>query len=140
MSWRARAAERPNHPRMRTPSRSSQFQSAMPRSGRLRVALAVEAFAPRGHVAKELRHLELLAILARELVALGHELPHADLVDQADRPAGLRREAQAHDRADVAVLRVCQNVGFEAARGVDRLHVEQPLLDLGLLRLLLLAL
>src|SRR5436190_5393904 len=182
MSWRARSVEKPNHPRMRTPSLSSQFHSGMAtraspssrpersaakrsgetffppsaafrrdkaprlRSGRRRTLRrlggprAVEARALRGHVAQQLRHLELLAVLLRQIVALGDEGLHPDLVDQADRPAGLRREAQPHDRADIAVLRIGQHVGLEAARGVDRLDVEQPLLDLGFLGALLVAL
>src|SRR5581483_4104113 len=104
-----------------------------PPSGRLRRRLAVEAPALCRHVAQELRHLELPAVLLRELVALGDELRDADLVDQADGAAGLRREAQPHDRADVAVLRVGEYVRLQAARGVDRLHVKQPLPDLALL-------
>src|SRR5260221_1001500 len=98
-----------------------------PRSRRLGGRLAVEALAVGGHVAQELGHRELGAVLLGELIALGDEGLDADLVDQADGAAGLRREAKPHDRADIAVLRRGQHIGLEAARGVDSLHVEQAL-------------
>ena len=104
------------------------------------MVVGVKALALGGHVTQQLGHLELRAVFLREVVAFGDELPDADLVDQADRAAGLGREAQAHDRADVAVLRVGEHVGFQAARGVDRLDIEQALLDLVFLGALLLAL
>src|SRR6185436_18805862 len=63
----------------------------------------IEGLAPGRHVAQQLRHLELLAVRLGQLVALGDELLDADLVDQADGTTGLRREAETHDRADVAV-------------------------------------
>src|SRR5690242_17456703 len=95
--------------------------------------LTVEALAVGGHISQQLRYLELRPVLLRQGVALRNEPLHADLVDQADRPTGLRRETQPHDRAYVAVLRGRQHVRRQAARRVDRLHVEQTLLDLALL-------
>jgi len=55
--------------------------------------VAVEALALGGHVAQELGP-RTAGHISGEVVAFGDELLDADLVDQADRTAGLRRETQ----------------------------------------------
>src|SRR3546814_18917005 len=61
-----------------------------------------------------------------KLVALGDEGLQADGVDLADRAATEGREAPAHDRADIGVAQVDDDLFLQAAGGLDRLVVDQP--------------
>src|SRR3546814_7980289 len=66
----------------------------------------VEAASFGGHVAQQLRWREAAAEFLGKLVALGDEGLQADGVDLADRAATEGREAPAHDRADIGVAQV----------------------------------
>src|SRR5574337_700193 len=54
----------------------------------------------------------------------------AGAVDELQRAAGPAWEADAEDRADVGVVRRSQHALGEAARGLDRLAVQQPVFEL----------
>ena len=71
-----------------------------------RLRRGVEGFALRRHVAEQLRRGETLAVFLREGFAFRDELRDANGIDEADRAARIGREAEAHDAADVAVLRL----------------------------------
>ena len=51
------------------------------------------------------------------------------MVDVLQRTAGPGRKADAENRADIAVADIGQHAFLEAARGLDRLAVEQPFLQ-----------
>ena len=59
-----------------------------------------------------------------------HERFGAHAVDVGERAAGEGREAEAEDRADVRLARVGDDAFLERARRLQRLHREQPLLQL----------
>ena len=53
----------------------------------------------------------------------------ADLADPGEHAAGIHREAPAEDRADIGVGALRYHAFFAAAQGLDRLDMEEALLD-----------
>ena len=76
------------------------------------------------------RYCEALAVAgSASAAALARNLARPSEADELDRAAGPRRKADAEDRADVCFGSARQHAFGEAARGLDRLAVEQSALQ-----------
>ena len=68
--------------------------------------------------------------LASSLSAQLDEVLGAHAVDVGQRAAGERREAEAEDRADIGLAQVGDDALLDSARGFQRLHHQEALLQL----------
>src|ERR1043165_2297237 len=91
----------------------------------LRGKARIEALALLRHLDEQLVRLEALAVFLRELLAQRDELFHAHHVDVAERTTGVRRIAEAEDRADVRLAHVGEHALLEAARGLEEGRSEE---------------
>src|ERR1700677_3167732 len=101
------------------------------RSRRLlfRRVLAVEALALGRHLPQAAARREARTVLAGEFLRPCDERLRAHAVDQRDRAAGERREAEAEDRADVGLAGVGDDALLHAARGLQRLREQEAVLQ-----------
>ena len=67
--------------------------------------------------------------LASQPAAELDELLRAHAVDVGQRAAGVGREAEAEDRADIGLARIGDDALFHRARGFQRLHHQEALLQ-----------
>src|ERR1700733_11045662 len=91
--------------------------------------LAVEALALGRHLPQAAARREARTVLASEFLGAGDERLRAQAVDQRDRTAGERREAEAEDRADVGLAGVGDDALLHAARGLQRLREQETVLQ-----------
>ena len=85
----------------------------------------------RRHVDEQLRRAQSaprMSVSSRRHSSTKRLRPHH--VDVGERAAGERRKAEAEDRADIGLAHVGEHALLDAARGLERLDGEQPLLDL----------
>src|SRR5881227_3538493 len=106
------------------------FLSA-PELRRLRLGggTAIKSLARFRHVDEQAGRRETVAVLLGELVAEQNEIADAHSVDIAQRAAGIRCKAEAEDRADIRLARIGDHPFLEGARGLNRLHDEDALLQ-----------
>src|SRR6185312_16895038 len=85
----------------------------------------VEAFVRVGEIEQQTVGREALAVALLEQAAEIDEFARAHHVDPRERAAGIGREAEAEDRADIRLAHVGQNLLLEAAGRLQRLDTEQ---------------
>src|SRR3954465_11120545 len=91
---------------------------------------SVEAAAGLRHLDNDRRRRKAIAVPIPRALADRHEGLRAHEVDVAQRAAGIGREAEAEDRADIGLARIGDDALLDRARRFERLRDEEAQLQL----------